>query len=341
MSKKKRSKRAKARKERRRGPAVPTAPIKPRPAKPRQAKPSEARDFICSSGSAEKRKFDPAALPIVRAYVPLRDAWIASGTGTAGILREHPDGDRFHLLFLIDLSAGGLRGVMSRDKVSAEFFERSLEEIKEHGLSPLEEGPVELASEYIWGSYALTEAAVGPWPSEMDRLYMSAVPRPPGTKQEWVERLVGPEGSIPPQFLQYLAAHPPAEDQPEEVVSPVFVTMMFQVYEPLMAAQKIRARKHDFLQSERPKGQVGFDWYYDPERGSSVLWTPDRKVPVGTLTFEGDKLQAQTAALHLAARLISILEQEARIDMNLVGVRWDDPQDLMRQVDEPSLIVKP
>src|SRR5258705_13409793 len=83
------------------------------------------------------------AWPIVRAYVPVKDAWRVSGCGTAGIVRRQPDGALTYSIYNIELTKGGLTGAFGKDNESQEQIEESVMELADL-MPPFEEGDADL-----------------------------------------------------------------------------------------------------------------------------------------------------------------------------------------------------
>ena len=83
--------------------------------------------------------------PIVRAYVPMGDAWRVSGWGTAGIVRRQPDGKLTYSIFTIDLSRGGLLEAFGAEDTTEELLEASSGEMIDL-LPPFVVGEADLAA---------------------------------------------------------------------------------------------------------------------------------------------------------------------------------------------------
>src|SRR5215212_4441077 len=104
--------------------------------------------------------------PIVRAYVPVKDAWRVSGCGTAGIVRRQPDGALTYSIYNIELTKGGLTGAFGKDNESQEQVEESLMELADL-MPPFEEGDPDLMARYVWGAYAMSIEEGFEWPAEL------------------------------------------------------------------------------------------------------------------------------------------------------------------------------
>src|SRR5882672_2795082 len=85
--------------------------------------------FINNRGIVSVREPDRRSWPIVRAYVPMQDAWKASGCGTAGIVRRQPDGGLTYSIFTIELSKGGLTGAFGAENKTEEEVAVHLEDL--------------------------------------------------------------------------------------------------------------------------------------------------------------------------------------------------------------------
>jgi hypothetical protein len=118
--------------------------------------PSDTR-VLATDGRAEPLPAGVESWPIVHAYVPARNVWEATGLGTAGVIRQQPDGRCSSAFFVIGLLEHGLRMAFGdRDKTLAEI-EESLVRLRDN-FPFCEEGPVELAASFAWGARALSEA---------------------------------------------------------------------------------------------------------------------------------------------------------------------------------------
>ena len=83
---------------------------------------ADCRVFAANSG--EPLPSDVETWPIVRAYVPARNVWEATGLGTAGVVRQQPDGRHASAFFIVELLEHGLRGAFGgRDETLAKVEE--------------------------------------------------------------------------------------------------------------------------------------------------------------------------------------------------------------------------
>src|SRR5687768_1957805 len=76
----------------------------------KKRRPAREGLFLSSHRSEPQSPYrgDPRTWPVARAYVPQEDAWRASGFGTAGIVRQRPDGRFASALFSIAIIDGGV-----------------------------------------------------------------------------------------------------------------------------------------------------------------------------------------------------------------------------------------
>src|SRR5438105_3862744 len=103
-----------------------------------------------SSRPQTPKKVDYRSWPLVKAYVPVEDVWRGTGLGTAGIVRQRPDGTLITAFFNISLIDGGITGMMGKDETTLEEEQEFLDSLR-HLMPPLTEGPADLAARYIWG----------------------------------------------------------------------------------------------------------------------------------------------------------------------------------------------
>src|SRR5438105_1684031 len=89
--------------------------------------------------------------PIIRAFVPVKEVWRVSGCGSAGIIRQRPDGQFTSSFFMISLMYGGLETVFGIDTATIDELESHLANISEL-LPPMEPGPPQLAARFAWGA---------------------------------------------------------------------------------------------------------------------------------------------------------------------------------------------
>jgi len=83
--------------------------------------------------------------PIVRAYVPPEDCWQSTGFGTAGIVRQQPDGKLASSFFIMGLTRGGLMNVFGHvDSDHLGRRARGVSESKVSGVNACLENRVQL-----------------------------------------------------------------------------------------------------------------------------------------------------------------------------------------------------
>src|SRR5436305_628633 len=71
--------------------------------------------FISNLDVAEHLPPDRLSWPVVRAYVPLRESWLATGHGTAGVIRRRPDGKWATAFFPISLLRSGITSMFGKN----------------------------------------------------------------------------------------------------------------------------------------------------------------------------------------------------------------------------------
>src|SRR5215217_2868742 len=79
-----------------------------------------ARTAAVAPSPADKLPKDMLQWPIVRAYVPQYEAWMATAMGTAGIIRQRPDGLWSSAYFFIGLFHGGIESMFGKPDADAE-----------------------------------------------------------------------------------------------------------------------------------------------------------------------------------------------------------------------------
>ncbi|MCL6612930.1 MAG: SEC-C domain-containing protein [Peptococcaceae bacterium] len=99
-------------------------------------------------GFPERSHPDPS-WPVVRSFVPRQDVWNVCGFGSAGVIQEQPGGLWSLTMFQLGLIDGGLQTAFSKDDLTPEKLKTLLEIMAQHAL-PWQEGPLDLASRFVW-----------------------------------------------------------------------------------------------------------------------------------------------------------------------------------------------
>jgi hypothetical protein len=267
--------------------------------------------------------------PIVRAYVPVRDAWQATGFGTAGVIREQPDGRWATAFFWISLLDEGLVNLFGKDDTTAEecdTFLKSLDPL----MPPTEEGPVELAAQYIWGAYALGQKKGFLWPPGLADRYFSMVPKPLGSSSQWLNRLIGSGGLTPPGLLKVIRENPVPEDIPEDQEIAIFTRMTFQLENVEAVIEQLRKRQPDFSYLGHEGDIELFDWTREYPKNH---WSPLKRLGgrqiLGSVRVGPDQLIAEVKALSMGARLVGNLKGMFGEQMRLKETTWRSMSDLL------------
>lgn len=307
-----------------------------------------------AEGDRDRREKAPYG-PVVRAYVPLREAWQVGGVGSAGVIRRHPDGRWAFALFWLSLWEDGLVQMFGDERRAPQEVEEFLHEIRPH-IPPLEEGPVELAADYIWGAYALGAQRGVEWPPEAQR-HLDLVPKPPGSPKGWLRRLIGPAPAhrrlTPAGLLRVLRHLPPSEELPERLEPLIYTRMTFQVADTQSARGSLQgaicARGSGSERVEReacfeylgpapapeaaPEGEVAecFDWtreYPEGHWSPAAAWGGRQILGTVWLLPARGELIAETKTLSMAARLAAHLKELLGDDLQLRKTSWTGYWDL-------------
>jgi len=284
--------------------------------------------FLTSLGPATQTRPEVGSWPVVRAYVPIEDAWRATGCGSAAVIRERPDGRWATGFFTMSLLDDGLMGMFGKDDDTPEKCESWLKQIRPM-IPPMEEGPIELAAEYIWGAYALGQKKGLMWPPQTNQ-FLSLVPKPPGTGKDWLRRLVGPDGLTPPGLVKVIRENPVPEDIPEGKEIAIFTEMTFALESAEMVIEQLHERDPDFVHTGY-EGEVEiFDWTREyPKNHWSPLKTLGGRQILGSVRVGPAQLIAEAKTLSMAARLVGILKEMFGEQIRLKETTWQSLSDLL------------
>ncbi len=284
---------------------------------------------FATGGRAEPLPPDVETWPVVRAYVPVRNVWEATGLGTAGVVRRQPDGRYASAFFVIELLEHGLRGAFGgRDETLAKV-ERDLALLSDN--FPLcEEGPVELAASYAWGARALADAQGRSFPpQDADRFY-GLMPRPPGSRRDWFAKLVGPGGLTPEELVRAIRANPQPDDLHEGKEVIILTEMTFEIPDAGAAVDALRRAAPEFRHEGMEKNSDVFSWTRAYPKGH---WSPlalfGGRQDLGTVRVSGRELVADAKTLSMAAKLVGRLQRLLDGGLHLQGSRWMGMQDLL------------
>jgi hypothetical protein len=138
--------------------------------------------------------------PVIKAYAPIPEVWKATGNGTAGVIRQQPNGQyalaSFHLMML----EGGIHAAAGKNDASLEDLEAFHRDVREN-IPPYQEDTLATVSEYVWGAWAFGREYGYTFPAGKLDAYLSLIPKPPGREELWKKRLVGLGGRTPSGLL--------------------------------------------------------------------------------------------------------------------------------------------
>jgi hypothetical protein len=270
----------------------------------------------------ERREPNRRQWPIVRAYVPMEDAWKVSGWGTAGIVRRQPDGKLSYSIFTIDLSSGGLLEAFGTDDRTEEELEESSGEMIDL-LPPFVLGEADLAARYVWGAYSMSLAEGAVWSPELLQRHLNMLPAIGGTKKWWLEQFVGPRGLVPPELFEVIADILDQGEMPEGKEALTAVLMDFDLPETSGLLAALRSRPGEFEECAPVADAYNFQWIR--ERTCS----PGEYVPHAVIGVMKDKVFGHTANLSMAAKLVAKLKKLTAGAIELIDVEWGGVEDLM------------
>ena len=271
--------------------------------------------------------------PVVRAYVPVDEAWRVSGVGQAGIIRRRPDGMLFTSFFDFTLMDGGMRMMYGEDETTEEKVNAFVKDLAE--VSPaMDEGPPDLAARFAWGAYALSVTEGYEWPREMSGRYLGLMPPLSGTQNWWLQQFIGDSGLAPPGLWPVIQRLPRDEDIPEDKELVVFTEMEFRLQDPAAAIAVLHTLEPEFRVLEEEGESLLLDYSRAYPKGH---WSPLRllggRQSLGTVQIEGARMSAQSKVLSMSCAMVTKLKAALGDNMTLETTRWTDPASLMRDVD--------
>jgi hypothetical protein len=262
--------------------------------------------------------------PVVRALVPVADAFLVSGYGTAGIVRRQPDGLLACAFFFLNLSNGGIELVFGKDDASEADVEFTLSE-GTGDLPPFEEGPAELAARYVLGARAWGDG-VREFTDDL-KPFFSLLPKIPGGKRRQLQQLVNGERPLAhPGLLlaiEDLISPPPDPPDGREPIVATFV--WFEVPDLAALRAELRCRPDEFALCGEPGA---YEWIRPRKRH------PEQRVPHGLLALSengggapGEAL-AHTATLSHASQMVMRLRELTGGTARVIDADWDDVSQL-------------
>ncbi len=285
--------------------------------------------LFASSGTQWSFTSEATTWPIVRAYLPARDVWSATGLGTAGVIRRRPDGLYSTAFFMLELLEHGLKGACGKDGETLAEVEEFLHRMRDHIL-PMEEGPLELAAAYAWGGRALAESEGFGFPAEEADRFYPLMPRPPGSPRDWVETLVGAGGLTPADLVRVVRANPQPDDLPQGKEIVIFTEMTFALADAESTSRALRRAAPEFQLDGRDGPVEVFTWTRQyPKNHSSPLRMLGGRQILGSVRLSPRELVAEAKTLSMAAKLVDTLQRLLGDGLRLQSTRWTGAQELL------------
>ncbi|HET6414574.1 MAG TPA: hypothetical protein VFG53_21170 [Anaeromyxobacter sp.] len=274
---------------------------------------------------------DVEAWPIVRAYAPVKNVWETTGCGTAGVVRQQPDGRYASAFFVIELLGHGLWGAFGGKDETLAKVDEDFARLGDN--FPLcEEGPVELAASFAWGARAFSDAEGYSFPQrDLDRFY-GLMPQPAGSQRSWVEKLVGAGGLTPEGLVRVIRANPQPDDLPDGKEIVILTEMTFGIPDPDRALAAVQRASPEF----EPEGVDGeaevFTWTrpYPKSHWSPLSALGGRQI-LGSVRVTDRELVADAKTLSMAAVLVGKLHRMLGGELRLKESRWKGMQELLAQ----------
>jgi hypothetical protein len=261
--------------------------------------------------------------PIVRAYVPPDDCWKSTGYGSAGIVRQQPDGKLSSSFFSLGLMRGGLMSVFGHVDSSWDEIERDLR-IKRHTVPPAVVGEVDLATRYIWGAYAWSLEDGLRWPDDLETQHLAVVPPLSGGRHRWLAQFAGPTGLVPGDLYDLVKSFHPMHD-PTDKEPLVFTEIVYSLIEQAAVLEKLRSAGPHILPMDQDLDTVYFECTREFDAKKVMPLEPMRsRQPVGSIRIQGGKLLAESRALSLAAYMISKLREYCGDLILFERTSWSD-----------------
>jgi hypothetical protein len=274
---------------------------------------------------------DRSQWPIVRAYTPVPDAFAVSGFGMAGVVRRQPDGRFCFVMFLLNLSVGGIESMFGKDDfATVEELEQVLREATVR-LPPWQPGPPELAARYVRGAFAWGRNCVD-YPAAA-RDYLKMVPPLPGAPKRsdrWLVQMYLQEPALLSSDLlaaiEWLVEGPTDNEIPRGKEMAVATFMEFDVDDPPALRRVIESRPKDFHRVESNEHGDAFD-------GDAFYWIkprrkhPGQRVPHGLIVlnrYDKNPVRAQAPTPSGASLLVMLLNELTDKRVRLRHVEWDE-----------------
>lgn len=287
--------------------------------------------FLSNTDPEERLAPDRASWPVVKAYVPLRDAWQATGYGTAGVIRVGPNGKSAAAFFVLNLAQQGLHSMFGRDMDSLTAATKVLTGMQ--GLvPPYEEGPVELAAEYVYGAWAFAEKSGASWPPRQTARFLALMPRPEGGSAQWLARLTGTGGLTPPGLLRALLENPEPEGIPDSQERMLPTTMTFTLEQD--AGERLRSASPAF-RFQKMDGET--ELYSFTREYPKGHWSGRKgRQEIGRVLVRPGELVARAFMLSMAARLVAELKELLGERIQLVHTDWKNADQFLATAESSA-----
>ncbi len=287
---------------------------------------SSAASQRALSGSA--RLIDRTRWPVLRAYVPESDVWRATGYATVGVIRGRPDGRCASAFFLISLSDRGLKGVFGKDDTTLDEMDELLRDLG-HEIPPTQIGELELAAQIAWGAWALAEREGRGFPPRELASYLALLPRPAGSQDQWIHRLVGAGGSLCSGAWEPILVHNPDPDSiPEDKEAVIFTEATFDLDDPQAACRDLQALAPAFVTEAIEEGVHRFSWTRPyPRRHWSPLSRLGGRQVIGSVKVGPATVTAEAMNLSFAGSLIRTLKETLTQKLQMRDVQWRGVRD--------------
>jgi hypothetical protein len=300
--------------------------LKRREARENQRNPVEA-------SASEPKPADIRTWPIVRAYVPVEDVFRATGFGSAGLVRQDPNGKLRYSFVMISLLDGGIQGIFGKENSAEEELEKLLKEVGGE-IPPYEIGQAGLAARYIWGAHALgLNSGYGADAQWMHLL--SVVPAIAGKPRDWFKQLVGPQGLADFRLMKFLEKNPVPDDIPEDKEVFVWITATFACSNPDAIRERLKTMEPEFsYDGEVEDGADQFTWSraYPKDHWSPLSKLGGRQT-LGSVQIFAHTVVAESKTLSMASILIGKLKAAFGDDIRLTDTQWKSAADLIRERD--------
>ena len=278
--------------------------------------------YLVGEGGAFDAPVESASWPIVRAFAPVADVWTSSGYGTAGVVRQRPDGLFAEAAFCFN----GREGLTSTfGKLSHESLADLLLANPEFtdGIPPFEPSTPERAAAFLWAAVAEARSQGAMFPGLEG--YLRLAPPAPDPDRGSPRRFSGPDG-LSPRGLADILAGLPLTAFGDKTEPAIFTTLSFGIDDPAAAAGVIEAHAPAFRVVKRSGDEVEFDW---SRRYPAGHWSPMAKFGgrqlLGRVVVQAGELIAESKSLSFVARLVALLQRLVGGGLRLRTARWVNP----------------